>query len=262
MPGLATVVHAENGRYFVKALPAESPARRLYEQEIAANASMPAGIPAPQLRYSSRDDGWLLMVFDFLEARDADLSPGSPDLDGVLATLASVSAARAWSGAPRVTANLPILEDKAARLLARRTGRQPWDMYRAAIAGFDTAALAGDRLIHYDLHSGNLKVTEDANVVAVDWAFACAGAPWIDAAFLVPRLIEAGHSPAGAERLVSDLPAWQTAPAPAVTALAALWTMFREYKASYGPEEARPFREQAAQAGRSWVKYRGGSVPA
>ena len=34
-------------------------------------------------------------------------------------------------------------------------------------------------------------------------------------------LIEAGHSPAGAERLMSDLPTWQTAPARAVTALAA-----------------------------------------
>jgi hypothetical protein len=32
--------------------------------------------------------------------------------------------------------------------------------------------------------------------------------------------------------------------------------MFREYKAIHGPEDARPFREQAALAGRSWVEYR------
>jgi hypothetical protein len=41
-----------------------------------------------------------------------------------------------------------------------------------------------------------------------------------------------------------------------VTALAALWTMFREYKAIHGPEGARAFREQAARAGRAWVEYR------
>jgi hypothetical protein len=74
--------------------------------------------------------------------------------------------------------------------------------------------------------------------------------------FLVPRLIEAGHTPAAAERLVSRLPAWRTAFAPALTAIAALWSMFREYKAIYGHEDACAFREQAARAGRSWVEYR------
>jgi hypothetical protein len=96
----------------------------------------------------------------------------------------------------------------------------------------------------------------DGAVLAVDWAFACAGAPWIDPALLVPRLIEAGHSPGSAKRLVARLPAWRSAPASAVTALAALWTMFREYKALYGPGSARPFRAQAARAGYAWVSHR------
>ena len=256
MPGLAAVVHAGNGRYFVKAAPADSPAALLYEREMTANAALPANVPAPRMRYSSREDGWLVMVLDFLDARDADLSPGSPDLDGVLTALAAISAARVWDAAPRVIANVTALQDKAAALLGKQPGGQPSDRYRAAIEGFDTAALTGDRLVHYDLHPGNLKVTADAEVVAVDWAFACVGAPWIDAVLLVPRLIEAGHTPATAERLASRLPAWRTAPGSAVTALAALWTMFRQYKAIYGPEDARAFREQAARAGRSWVEYR------
>jgi hypothetical protein len=80
----------------------------------------------------------------------------------------------------------------------------------------------------------------------------------LDAALLVPRLIEAGHSPASAEQLMSQVPAWDDAPAAGVSALAALWTMFREYKALHGPPEARAFRAQAAQAGRSWVSDRMG----
>jgi aminoglycoside phosphotransferase (APT) family kinase protein len=256
MPGLAVVIHAANGRYFVKAAPADSPAAPLYKQEMAANAAMSAGVPAPRMRYSSGQGGWLVMVLDFLDARDADLSPGSPDLDSVLSALSAISAVPAWDTAPPVTAHLTALQDKAAALLEKRSGGQPWDTYRAAIAGFDPGTVTGGRLVHYDLHPGNLKVTAEAKVAAVDWSFACAGAPWIDAAFLVPRLIEAGHSPAAAERLVSRLPSWRAAPGPAVTSLAALWTMFREYKASYGPMDARAFRARAAHAGRLWTEYR------
>lgn len=256
MPGLTAVVHADNGRYFVKAAPADSPAARLYEREIAANMALPDNVPAPRMRYFSADSGWLVMIHDYLDARDADLSPGSPDLNGVLAALTAINTASAWDAAPTVSANVAALQDKAAALLARQPGGQPWGMYQAALDGFDAASLASDRLVHYDLHPGNLKVTADGEIMAVDWAFACAGAPWIDAAFLVPRLIEAGHSPATAEGFVSRLPGWRTAPEPAVTALAALWTMFREYKALHGPEDARAFRRQAARAGRCWVEYR------
>ncbi len=256
MPGLAAVVHAGNGRYFVKAAPADSPASRLYEQEMAANGVLPASVSAPPMRYSSREGGWLVMVLDYLEAQDADLTPSSPDLDGILDALAVISAAPVWDSAPLVAANVATLQDKAAALLSKQSVGQPWGMYRAAVERFDAAALTGNHLVHYDLHPGNLRITKDAQVAVVDWAFACAGAPWIDAAFLVPRLIEAGHSPASAERLMSRLPVWRTAPASTVTALAALWTMFREYKAIYGPEDARPFRQQAAHAGRSWIEYR------
>jgi aminoglycoside phosphotransferase (APT) family kinase protein len=256
MPGLTALVHTGNCRYFVKAAPADNPAARLYEQELAANAALPASVSAPRMRYASSEGGWLVMVLDYLDARDADLSPGSPDLDGTLDALAAISATSAWDSAPLVTANVATLQDKAATLFAKQSIGQPWGTYRAAFERFDAAALAGDRLVHYDLHPGNLKVTKDTQVKVVDWAFACAGAPWIDAVFLVPRLIEAGHSPASAEQLMSRLPAWRTAPASTVTALAALWTMFREYKAIYGPEDARAFRQQAARAGRSWVEYR------
>jgi hypothetical protein len=256
MPGLAAVVHAANGRYFVKAVRSDSPAARLYEREMAANQALPSNVPAPQMRYSSSNGGWLVMAFDYLDVRDADLSPGSPDLEGVLAFLATISAAATWDAAPPVAVNVTALQDKADALLSKQPGGLPWDLYRALIEGFDIATLAGNQLVHYDLHPGNLKTAADGDVMAVDWAFACTGAPWVDAVLLVPRLIDAGHSPVTAERLMSRLPAWRTAPAASVTALAALWTIFREYKALYGPEDARAFRRQAARAGRCWVEYR------
>lgn len=256
MPGLTATLHAETGRFFLKAVPADNPAAALYQREIGANAFLPDSVPAPRMRFASDEGDWLVMVFDYLDARDTDLSPGAPDLDGVLTAVAAISSAPAWHDALPLAVNVAALQGKADALLGKQPGGQPWAMYRAAIDGFDSGVLVGDRLVHYDLHPGNLKVTTDAGVMAVDWAFACAGAPWADAALLMPRLIEAGHSPTTAESLMSRLPAWPTAPAPAVTALAALWTMFREYKAIHGPVDARAFRHQAASAGRAWVEYR------
>jgi aminoglycoside phosphotransferase (APT) family kinase protein len=255
MPGLAAVLHAGNGRYFLKAVPATSPAARLYEREMFANAVLPASVPAPRMQLCSGAGGWLVMVFDYLDARDADLSPGSPDLAGVLAALGEIGAVPEGGAVP-VTQNVAALRDKAAALLAKHPGGHPWDMYRAAINGLDDNDLVGGSLVHYDLHPGNLKVTADGRVLAVDWGFACSGTPWVDAVLLVPRLIEAGHSPASAERLMSHIRSWHTAPPNAVTALGALWTMFREYKALHGPMDGRAFRAQAARAGRAWVAHR------
>jgi hypothetical protein len=41
MPGLAAVVHAANGQYFVKAVPTDSPAAGLYEREMTVNTALP-----------------------------------------------------------------------------------------------------------------------------------------------------------------------------------------------------------------------------
>lgn len=256
MPGLAAVVHAERGRYFVKAALHDSPASGLYAREMAASIALPSMAPAPRLLFASDAGGWLVMVFACLDGRDADLSPGSPDLPGAASALTAIGSLPAWETAPPVTDNVAALQHKAAALLSGQPGGSPWAMYAAAIDGFDARCLAGGHLVHYDLHPGNLKVTSDGQVLAVDWAFACSGAAWIDAALLIPRLIEAGHDPAAAEGVMQRVPAWRAAPPADVTALAALWTMFREYKALHGPPDSRTFRAQAALAGRSWISHR------
>jgi hypothetical protein len=139
MPGLAAVIHTGNGKYFVKAAPADGPAARLYEREMAVNTALPANILAPRMQHSSRKDGWLVMVFDFLDARDADLSPGSPDLDGVVSALTAIGATRAWDAAPPASTNVTALQDKAAALLGRQPGGQP----RVPRAGRTRWALLG-----------------------------------------------------------------------------------------------------------------------
>ena len=258
MPGLAAILHTDDGqRWFLKAAPEDNPAYRLYAREMIANAAMPYGTPAPRMRHASCDGGWVVMLFSFLaDALDADLSPGSPDLPRVLALLRAISAAPAWDKTPPAAEHVEALQAKAAKMLAKLPSGEPRDMYAAAVDNFHVEQITGGRLVHYDLHPGNLKITSEDEALAVDWSFACQGAQWLDAVLLVPRLIMAGHAPGDAEALLSGLPAWQSAPGDAVTGLAALWTMFREYKALHGPAEARQARARAAEAGQEWVRYR------
>ncbi|MER5621997.1 hypothetical protein ABT061_13240 [Streptosporangium sp. NPDC002544] len=97
---------------------------------------------------------------------------------------------------------------------------------------------------------------DDGWPYVVDWAFAVRGAAWVDTVTLAPRFIEAGHTPEQTEALLARVPAWRSAPVDAVTGLAALWTLFRLYKARFGPVEGRDFRARAAEAGRAWVRHR------
>ncbi|WP_157735044.1 aminoglycoside phosphotransferase family protein [Pseudofrankia inefficax] len=259
MPGMACRLHADNGIVFLKAVRADSPAFRLYVNETRVNAALPNDAPSPRLLWTAELNGWLLLVFPCLEGRTVDLSPASPDLPAVLDTLALLGKALTpspWPTAPAVAANITALQEKAHRLLTRHdVGLPGRDLFADLLSGLDLDEFAGGSLVHYDIHAGNLLVTEQG-VQVLDWAFAAAGAPWIDAAMLVPRLIEAGHSPAIAEDLVSRLPAWDSAPSDAVTRLAALWTLFRHYKALFGPADAREARVRATTAGRAWVEHR------
>jgi len=256
MPGLATRLHTENNEtVFLKAVSTAGPAATLYERERQAGAVLPPGLPAPRLRWSGEVDGWIVLLHEYVDGRDADLSPGSPDVPLVLDTLVVLNETLTPcpGGVPEIAVNIAGLQAKAASLLA---GELPdRSMYETALATFSLDVLEGDTFLHYDLHSGNFRI-DDGRAYVIDWAFAARGAAWVDAVMLAPRLIEAGHTPERTEALLARVPAWRSAPADAVTGLAALCTLFRRYKARFGPAEGRDFRARAAEAGRAWVRYR------
>ncbi|MEV4383916.1 phosphotransferase [Streptosporangium sp. NPDC049644] len=256
MPGLTARLYTDDYRIvFLKAVPTAGPAATLYERERRVGAVLPPGLPTPRLRWSGEVDGWIVLLHEYVDGRDADLSPGSPDVPLVLDTLVVLNEALTPcpGGLPEVAVNIAGLQAKAASLLS---GELPYrSMYETALGRFNPEALDGDTLLHYDLHPGNFRI-DGGKTYVIDWAFAVRGAAWVDAVMLAPRLVEAGHTPEQTEALLARVPAWRSAPVDAVTGLAALWTMFRLYKARFGPEEGRDFRARAAEAGRAWVRHR------
>lgn len=206
---------------FLKAVRGVSCEMRWLRNEIES-AGLVGGI-GPAVLFHCDVGDWLVVVFEHLEGRPAKLGPGSPDLPVVATALGRLGAIRApglsslgdrwktrwWRGLPgelhgRDLKLLEAWEDKAPGLVA------------------------GDSLVHTDLHEDQFVLGEDGGVHIVDWGWPASGAAWVDPAFLVIRLIRAGHHPADAESWARSQTCWGTAPPESVSAfavyVAGLWS--------------------------------------
>ncbi|WP_055477528.1 phosphotransferase family protein [Sphaerimonospora mesophila] len=256
--GVAARLHAQAGSLFLKAVPVRSPALHHYDREQQANLLLPEKVPAPRMLWSGHAAGWLMLLFEYVAGREADLTPGSPDIPAVLDAVAGLGEALTpcpWQEAPSIEGKILGMRGYADKLLA-----DPRDagigLCASALDLLDVEALTGDTLLHADLHAENVLITPTRARI-IDWSLACRGAAWVDAVWLVPRLIAAGHTPREAEHQVAArVPAWHAAPATTVTGLAGLRTLFSTYMAINGPEHLRARRTTAAAAARAWVEYR------
>lgn len=261
MPGAAARLHLD-GRpsVFLKAVQADSSAAELHGREQQGDKVLPPLIPAPEMLWDGTVDGWLVTVFDYINdnSRHVDLTPGSPDLPAVVETVNVLGRllTPCPPALPSMIENISPLMSKAQHMPDKPAGMLPdKEMFEAALDGFDAGMLRGHTMVHYDLSPSTMLAAHGA-IYVLDWSFAARGAAWADAAMLAPRLIEAGHTPKEAEDLLRAVAVWRSARPKAVTGLAAPWTLFRIYKATYGPQEQRESRARAAEAGRARVAHR------
>lgn len=221
------------GWVFCKGGKTDSPQAVMHRNEAAVNPFLPADL-APRLLWRAEEDGWLLLGFQHISGQHADFSPGSPDLPLVANAIRKI----ATIAAP------------AQRMIA--------DHWRTALTNENADELAaqaprhmrGSTLVHSDLNPLNILVGDTARVV--DWAWWRTGAAWIDPAFVIVRLIAAGHGPAEAEEWAAQFDGFRTAPPEALTAFAAslvcLW--------------GRKFANtDVTKAARTWAEYRTANGP-
>jgi hypothetical protein len=250
----STTLRTPAGRIFVKGITTGNPGVRVHRHEAAVNPRLPD--LAPRLLWTVEAGGWLLLGYEHVDGRHADLSPGSADISLLVGALRSLSG--------RLAGDAPDLATQWARLAAWRRLRHdpPDDLHPWSRANLDhfvdwerraIAAVTDNQLAHTDLHSLNILVGERLRIV--DWAWSRAAAPWLDTGFLLLRLIDAGHSPADAERWAADVEAWAAASEENRTAFAVavlgIWEFLQR-------DQPLPHRERLTDAARRWVRYRFG----
>ncbi|GAB1692261.1 aminoglycoside phosphotransferase [Krasilnikovia sp. M28-CT-15] len=174
---IASAVTGPDGTVFIKAASAETNVLTLrYEPAVTkAVGRYPAAV-----LWDFQSDGWLVVGTEYLDGPHADLSPGSPDLDLLAATLNELQETPAPG--------------------------QPWFSPEARL-GFGHPAMKGGTVIHSDLNPANLIVTTDG-LRLVDWAWANKAASWVELALVVQWLIGSGHDPEQAEDWLARFPAW------------------------------------------------------
>lgn len=182
-PGFASVLTCADGsRHFVKAASkkAQAPFADAYREEVRKLKALPAGLPAPRLRWALEDDLWVVLETEYVagamparpwapEALDAcldalevvaqrltpppmPLRPFAQEFDDFLAS---------WDHVRRTTPDLPHLAE--AEELA---------------AGF-RGPTTGETLVHTDARDDNFLLTADGALLC-DWNWPVAGAAWID----------------------------------------------------------------------------------
>ncbi len=253
----AGTLYGGAGVVFCKAVRAGNPQAWMHRNEAAVNGALP-GI-APRMLWKVEVAGWLALGFERVPGRHADLSPGSCDVPVIVRTLEEMAAAltpapplRGFSLAERWAG-----EDFWAKLGERQRDRLgPWavDRLGALIAAEREAPglIDGRTLAHTDLTGSNILVAGDS-VRVVDWAFPGPGAAWIDTAYVVLRLIQAGHAPAEAEGWAESVSMWREASPRAVTAFGAILTGMWATRAA--ESSGRRWGELSG-CGQVWLRYR------
>lgn len=183
---ISSTLHTDHGRVFVKGTRTDAPFIASLINEAAVNPYVDH--LAPKLRWTIATHGWFVLGFQHVEGTHEFYVPGTAGLDAITRVIDELAK----------TACPPVVTKPAETV---------WRRYLPAD---ELKLLAGDALLHTDLNPANLILAADRPYV-VDWAWASRGAPWLDLAMLMPKLIDYGHSAEQAEAWASRFPVWESA---------------------------------------------------
>jgi Phosphotransferase enzyme family len=285
-PGFASrLLYAEGRCAFVKAASSEvNPViADSYRAEGRIVPMLPAHVPAPTLRWTLDEAGWVVLCFDDVPGRPP-ARPWRPDeLTSVLTALEPMAEAlspgpaglvvpylREWIGEEfgywrrLVDGDSASGDTSSATPSAAGNAGPSTTGPLAELARLDdlaAAALDGDAVVHCDLRDDNVIIGDDAKVWVCDWNWPSRGAPWVD---LLTILISARSDGYDADALFAAHPLGSDVDGEAVdAALAGLGGFFT--RASLEPEVAgspylRSHQALYAQATLSWLAVRRGWV--
>ncbi len=206
-PGATAVLDCPGRAIFVKAVGAalnpESP--ELHRREAVVSASLPSTPAFPRLLDVYDDGDWVALAFVAIDGRPP-AHPWDPgELQAAVRALGALHAALT----PNPVAGIDPAADRLQRLLGGwaelaamprpPVGLDEWSRQNLGrLAELESGwpdALAGSTLLHCDVRSDNLLVTQ-GGIVFVDWPHACVGAPIFDLVAWAPSVVlEGGPEP-------------------------------------------------------------------
>lgn len=198
-PGPAVRLWLADGRQvFVKAVSAEVRAHNhamiLQESEILD--ALPESVPAPRRLTTVHHGPWVALATTW--------ATGGTGASWTDASVAAVARACRMASGHRAPGSLPPVAQRIfdfdgwVRVLETGT-RDDWETAHAesaadVVAGWE-GWTAGEALVHRDIRLDNTTVDADqGSAVLLDWAYASAGAPWIDLAQLAADVVATGHA--------------------------------------------------------------------
>ncbi|WP_158889075.1 hypothetical protein [Amycolatopsis anabasis] len=222
----ACLTFVDGRKYFAKGVVLDRELAPFHQAEALVVPHLPRTV-APGISYEvPSEDRWRVSVFDWLDGRRADLSPGSPDAWAVMHTL---------NGLHRRGYELPFV---AHSLADAWNAERPWEKFKVPENDPDPVrawfkkhhltfkqleltaidAMVGSLPVHNALCPKHILV--NGTVKFVDWTGTFKGSAVVDVARLIPHLIVAGHTPESAEQLADEAEAWSNLSNRTKTALA------------------------------------------
>ncbi len=190
-PGFASVLTCEDGtKHFVKAasLKAQKLFAHSYREEARKLGGLPADAPATRLLWLHDDEDWVVLGFEYVEARAPHRPWRRDDLDASVAMLAR--AAEVLTPPPPGLGLEPFISEFTAFPAF-------WDDVRAAHPDLESGAAAatlaarfaevtsGDTVVHTDVRDDNILITPAGEAILCDWNWPVVGPAWLDTAILM-----------------------------------------------------------------------------
>jgi Ser/Thr protein kinase RdoA (MazF antagonist) len=181
-PGFASVLTTADGRRaFVKAASraAQAEIAASYAEEARKLAILDGTVPTPRLDWVHDDEGWVVLGFEAVDARQPRRPWQPRELDRALDLAEGI--ADATRDVPDGLRLQPLVADLPRLLTGWDDVPVDWPHHAeaAALAG-TLATLPADRFVHCDLRDDNVLLLEDGRTLACDWNWPALGPVWQD----------------------------------------------------------------------------------
>jgi hypothetical protein len=254
---------ADGRRVFIKSVsPAQNPdTPEMMRRERYIAGCLPAGAPAPAMLHAFDDGEWITLVFEEVPGTLPATPWDADELDRVASAVRALGDLEPCGPLPTVAERYGAMFT-GWRTLVAEAGDAPMDAWcrdrldelAAAEARWEQATV-GDGLIHGDVRSDNVLLTDDGRVVFVDWTSTCTGAPWFEVLAMLPSVeLEHGGPP---ESVLARVGLGDLDPdrvMPVVAALAGYFVERGRLPDPPGLPTLRPFQRAQGEVTLAWLR--------